>query len=183
MAASIVPSIVEQQIMVVLQALLGNFVDGGESAVYRSQQNGLPEPLTGAGSFILLTPLTRVNLETATATWEPASLGFEPTTLDANTPVRFGVQIDVFGEGASDVIQAVKAAWLTDWAFQTMAPTCEPLYTDDARQSAFVNDSVQYEDRWTLTAEIQYNPSISTPMDFADSAAATLTAADVIYKG
>ncbi len=41
-----------------------------------------------------------------------------------------------------------------------------PLHADDPKQMALVNGEEQYEQRWMVLANLQYNPTVNVPMQF-----------------
>jgi hypothetical protein len=43
------------------------------------------------------------------------------------------------------------------------------------------DDELQYEQRWTIEAFLQYNPVVTVPMQFADTASVTLINVDEAY--
>jgi hypothetical protein len=48
-------------------------------------------------------------------------------------------------------------------------------------QAALVNGEEQYEERWIVGANLQYNPVVSTPQQFADTLEATLINVDEAF--
>lgn len=45
----------------------------------------------------------------------------------------------------------------------------------DPKMMPLIDGEAQYEQRWVITAVLQYNPVVSTPMQFFDAATVALT--------
>ncbi len=91
-----------------------------------------------------------------------------------NTSVVTGVLTDMYGniivDSSGNAIQVSSGA--VDAA---------PLYCSEPRQMPFENGESQVEYRWTIDAEMQINPVISTTQQFAAQLAAAVISVDVVY--
>lgn len=154
-----VPSIVVDTIIEALGSFLTPFVSG--CPVVRGQQNRVPPPVD---SFVLLTELLQVPLETS-------SVVTEPTQVTITGPTRIDIQVDFYGPSAADQCRAVATVYRTPYAPPQFPTGIAPLYCSDGQQTAAVMGEQQYEDRWTLTASLQYNPAITLPQQSANTLA------------
>jgi hypothetical protein len=84
-------------------------------------------------------------------------------------PSRIDVQIDFYGAQAGEFCKTAKTAFRSHWGFAHFPANIKPLYTSDGVQSPLLTGEQQYESRWTLTASMQYNPTVTVPQDFADN--------------
>lgn len=82
----------------------------------------------------------------------------------------YSIQIDCYGPLSSDWAAIISATWRDDYAVNKMAPTCAPLYADDPKQLPIVDGEANFEQRWMLSAVLQYNPVVTVPQEFFDTA-------------
>ena len=165
-AAPYVPSILIDAVIEALASFIAPFVgDNPESPqfVLRAQQNRVPMPLTG---FVELRELFEMDLETPTVVNNGAADVLQAAIA---TPTRFDVQIDFYGPSAGDWCKAVKAVFRTDYAVSQFPDGMAPLYCSDGTQAPLITGEAQYENRWILTATLQYNPVVSVPQQSATS--------------
>lgn len=158
-----VTSIAVDDIMDALISFLTPFV--GTDKIVRAQVNRVanpPEP------FAMLTELLTVDIDQPYQTYDP-----DNSKVELNGPKRIDVQIDFYGEFSSDICNAVKTAFKSMWSVDQFPSNIVPLYNDDGRQTQFVDGQQQYENRWTLTVSLQYNPIITVPQQFADEISVT----------
>lgn len=160
-------SILIDAVIDALKAFLQPFV-GASTPIVRAQQNrvapptvpGQPDPL----AFVSLRDLMQMDLET------PAmNQSLDPTIQQAtvSTPTQITIQIDFFGVSSGDWIRAVKAVYRSCYAPDQFPDGIKPLYCDDGHQIPLVTGEEQYENRWALTAQLQYNPLIIVPQQSA----------------
>lgn len=133
--------------------------------VVQGLANGVPMP---AGPFIVMTPLSQVRLSTNVGSYADPT----PTTGTANSQqaVQVGVQLDCYGPVSGDWAATLSTMLRDEYACLLMAPNVQPLHADDPRMMPLIDGEQQYEQRWTVTAVLQYNPVVSTPMQFFDEA-------------
>ena len=138
-------------------AALGTVLDHIVSVpVLLSQQNGVAMPV---GEFVMMTPLGLEDKSTSITGYQAS------TDTHENTQI-WRVQIDCFGSSASTMSNTIKMMWRTSYVcelFDKLNVPIVPLYTDESRQTAFVNDASNYEDRWTLTLYSQVRPIVTVP--------------------
>lgn len=136
--------------------------------VIQIQQNNISIP---AGDFITMTSLgvdvkstNRIYYDSETST--PGSEIHQRTAL-------WRCQIDCYGDEAQNIADVVSTAFRSEWAceaFKSFGYTLYPVSTGDLRQTAFVNASSVYQDRWTFEATLVVDNSITLPRYFFDSA-------------
>lgn len=161
-------SITETDLFTVLTGFLGGIVLAGTEVV-KAQDNNVPEPTSD--DFVTMTPLFRARLNTNVDTFTDP--GTNPGTRNSEVSWAFHVQLDVHGPQSGDNSTIIASLFRDGYACRVFAetnPDIQPLYCDDPKQMPFVNGENQYEDRWIITAVMQYNPVTQTPQDFFDKA-------------
>jgi hypothetical protein len=164
------------QVIDYLAEFLAPFVPGAE--VVRAQVNRVPLP---SNPCVVLTELLQVDLSVPATRYLPPT---DPVPAIGSAtiygPSRIDIQIDFYGTQAGEFCKTVKTAFRSHWGFDHFPPNIRPLYTSDGVQSPLITGEQQYESRWTLTASLQYNPTVTVPQEFADvTQVKALTAADV----
>lgn len=139
-----------------LGAFIAPFVPGAK--IVRGQGNRVPPP---HDSFVLLTEILQVDLETP-LTAETAD------TVSITGPKRIDIQVDFYGPLSGDQCAAVKGVFRTSYAVAQFPTGIAPLYCSDGHQAPLITGEQQYESRWTLTASLQYNPSVVIPIQSAN---------------
>ena len=151
-------SINVDQVIDALADFLAPFVPGAQ--VVRAQVNRVAMP---SNPGVVLTEMLQVDLSVPATEYQP-----DASTATIKGPTRIDVQIDFYGEQASEFCKTVKTAFRSHWGFSHFPANIKPLYTSDGIQAPLVTGEQQYESRWTLTASLQYNPIVTVPQDFAD---------------
>lgn len=143
-----------------LADFLEPFVDSAE--IVRGQGNRVSMP---PDACVVLTEMLQVDLSVPYENYQPAD-----DTATINGGERIDIQIDFYGPTAGEWCKVTKAAFRTQWGFNAFPVNIKPLYTSDGMQSPLITGEEQYASRWTLTASLQYNPSVTVPQEFADEA-------------
>lgn len=151
-------SITVDDVINALITFLTPFMQGG--AVARAQTNRVPLP---SNPCAVVTEVLMVDLSVPATQYQP-----EADTATIYGPARIDIQIDFYGLEAGEFCKVVKTAFRSEWGFNQFIPGIRPLYTDDGRQTPLLTGEEQYETRWTLTASLQYNPTVTVPQQFAD---------------
>ena len=148
---------------------VGNYLVGLTGAeVIRTQGNRIPMPV---GAFIAMTPLFMTRLATNRRTVDAIN-----ETITATEAVKYTLQIDCYGNEASNWANLVSLTWRDDYACDALAPQCQPLTCDGPKQMPLVTGEQQYLERWIITASLQYDPSITTDTTpFADGITVIVT--------
>ena len=153
-------SITVDQVIDALADFLAPFVPG--ASVVRAQVNRVAMP---PNPCVILTEMLQVDLSIPATEYQP-----DDNTATIYGPTRIDVQIDFYGAQAGEFCKTVKTAFRSHWGFEHFPANIKPLYTSDGMQSPLTTGEQQYESRWTLTASLQYNPTVTVPQEFADEA-------------
>ena len=158
--ANYTASITVDQVIDALAAFLAPFMPGAQ--IVRAQVNRVALP---SNPCAVLTELLQVDLSVPATDYQPLA-----NTATIYGPSRIDVQIDFYGAQAGEFCKTVKTAFRSHWGFAHFPANISPLYTSDGVQSPLLTGEQQYESRWTLTASMQYNPTVTVPQEFADEA-------------
>lgn len=153
-----IPSIAVDNVISALGAFLTPFVGG--ATIVRGQPNRAAMP---GDPFVVLTEILQMDLETPIVSDSIA--GAQRNVLG---PKRIDVQIDFYGASSGDYCTAVKTVYRTNYACSQFPAGIAPLFCSNGRQTPLISGEQQYESRWTITASLQYNPSVYLPQQFAD---------------
>lgn len=154
-----IPTVVIDDVITALGAFIQPFVT--PNPIVRGQQNRTPPPITG---YVVLTEIHSSDLETPTANYTDASL-----TLSTSTQIE--IQADFYGPASGDQIRAIKSVFRSIYATAQFPSNIQPLYCSDGNQSPLVTGEEQYEQRWTMSVSLQYNPLIELPQQTANTLA------------
>jgi hypothetical protein len=153
-----VASILIDSIFDALGAFIQPFV--GTTQIVRAQVNRVAMP---SGSFVELTEIASNDLEVPRQYYDEVNF-----QNDIIGPKRLIIQADFYGESAGDWCAAVKTVWRTAYAVAQFPAGIAPLYCDDGREIPLVTGEEQYERRWALTMNLQYNPIVIVPQQSAN---------------
>lgn len=129
--------------------------------------------------FVLMTPTSKKRLGTNSISWDETDPN--PSTLQYTQPQQMTMQLDCYGPAASEWSDILSTLLRSSVGCDALAPTCQPLYADDPRRMPLVDGEDQYEDRWIVTLQLQYNAVVSTPQQFADTLDFTIIEVDAAY--
>jgi hypothetical protein len=160
-AVPYISSIAIDSVIDALKAFLQPFV--GSNPIVRAQVNRVPPPLSG---FVVLTELLEVDLETPSVRLDAAN-----NQLIITGPTQINIQIDFYGPSAGDQCKAVKTVFRSTYSPAQFPDGIKPLYCSDGLQSPLITGEEQWESRFTLTAYLQYNPTVAIPQQSADTLA------------
>lgn len=167
MAAPYVPTILVDAVIEALALFLAPFVgnDVGvtddPTPIIRAQVNRVNMPKFG---FVELTELFQRNLATPIQLQNP-----DPDIQQATitTFAQFDIQIDMYGPNSGDWARAIESVFRSAWAPDQFPNGIKPLYCSDARQAPLVTGEEQYENRYVITASLEYNPDVIIPQQSA----------------
>ncbi len=160
-----------------LEAFLQFILPTG-TPVVQGLQNRVPTP---SGAYVSMLAIIQKRLATNIETYSDPEDAPEDATRTVQQNTRVDMQLDFYGPNAADWSAMAETLWRDDEGCRLLAPDCQPLFADESRQSPLVTGEEQYQQRWTLTATLQYNPSIALPQQFADAAVVGLINVDVEY--
>lgn len=166
-----IPSITIDQAIDALASYIALFT---QSPIIRGNVNRTAMPL---GSFVELTEVSDISIN------KPIEIINNDSTETISEHLRLDVQIDFFGWDLSEAAKAFHASFRTIWATTQFPDWISPLYCNNPMKMPIENAENQYEQRWTMTASLQYNPDvIVTQESFINVGDAGVIPADVIYN-
>lgn len=137
--------------------------------VVQGQDNRVPEPK--GNNFIVMWIVRNIRLSTNVDSWT----GDNPETLEMRRSGQVAIQLDIHGPDSANIATIVSAIWRSTYAPSEIdGDVFTPLFANDPRQIPFINGEMQYENRWIVELQMQTNPVISTPQQFADKLNATV---------
>ena len=162
-------------VMTALRAFLMHVLPTGTQVV-AGQQNHVPLP---QGRVVVITPLMQVAMDVPTTAYDRVNSG-----IGKRQSKDWRIQLDVYGDNAADAAAMLQTVFRTDYAFDWMADgyAIRPLYAEDPRNMAFINDAMNYESRWMLEVHLQANPITALPQQFAQSLHVGLVEVDTKFQ-
>lgn len=167
-----------QDVFLVLQPFIADSLGISPSLVIQGLPNRTAMPLPQPG-FVVMQAVGKRRLRTNVDTWDTSDP--DPSTVQLEQAIRLRVQIDCYGSSSSNWSDILSTILRDEVGCVALAPTCQPLFCSDPFIAPLVDSEDQYEERWTFEAMIQYNPVVSTPMQFADTLTANLINVDERY--
>jgi hypothetical protein len=131
------------------------------------------------GPFVGMRFITRKRLDTDLTTWDTTNPA--PSQQSIEQSVQVTCQIDCYAPNSGDWASILTTLFRSSIGVRALVPTCAPLYCDDGRRAPLEDSEEQYEDRWIVMLYLQYNPTLSTPQDFADTLTIDLINVDVRF--
>ena len=128
-----------------------------------------------AGAFISMTSLFQTRLSTNVKGYSDTYTTVQGVkvyngTKSVTQATEWTVQLDCYGESSQEWANIITTLFRDEYAAEAMAPKLQPLYADDPKQMPIVNGEQQYEQRWVITAKLQYNPVTVINQQFFDTA-------------
>lgn len=102
-------------------------------------------------------------------------------TKSMDMSARVDIQLDCFGPDSLATATMLQTVLRDETGCTALAPTLQPLYTDDPRMIPLTTGEEQYLERWMLMGVFQYNPVTVTSQDFAGTLAVALIDVDETY--
>jgi hypothetical protein len=154
-----VNSITVDNVIDALATFIMKFMPTGH--VVRAQVNRVPMPNVPCA---VLTELNQTRLE-----WPIATYDYDHDLAYLKGPTRIDVQVDVYGQdSAGEIAKAIQMYFQSEFGYTLFPTNIRPLYSSEPIQTPLVTGEEQYESRWTLTLSLQYNPSLSLPIQSAE---------------
>ncbi len=152
-----------------VQAVLGTGIE-----VVQGLANRVATPV--GPNYVAITALLAVRLATNVNSFD----AIEGTTA-ALAQQRYDVQVDVYGPLSSNYATMLTTLFRDAYACDLMPAGIQPLYADDPVQVPLVDGEQQYDQRWLITASVQYNPTTTTGVEFFEEIEITPVNVDVTY--
>lgn len=165
--AAVMPLVVAptlQDLYAKLRVLVVGIVPVGVEVV-QGLDNNVPMPPPSPG-FVNMTAVLLHPHRTPVQTFD--SDNPNPSAISFEQGMTVVVQLDCYGTLSEDWAVMLATLLRTDYACAVLDPVA-PLFAKDPMQAALVNAEKQYERRWIVEANLQYNPVVSTPAEFADT--------------
>jgi hypothetical protein len=144
--------------------VLGDFINMIFSGdVVQGQSNRAPLPPEGE-HFIVIEGLGASVLSTNRYSYD-----VENGTQTQSRTAAWRYQIDCYGEEAASLADSLSTVFRSEWAcdyFREHDDIMQPLYASNPRQLPFVNNSQQYEQRWSFDINVQPNAQTTLPQVF-----------------
>ena len=165
MAATVLPT--HSTVFTAIRAFILAVIPGYQ--VIQGREN-LVAPISEG---VVITPLFQNRLSTNSHTYHDQGEDPEadPGTETTEQAVQLSIQIDCYGPMAASWAAILSTLWRDEIACTAMGASVQPIDADDPQALDFHSPDEQgYVQRWMLTARLQYNPAVTTPMDFFDTA-------------
>lgn len=146
--------------------------------VLRAPLNRVAQPKV---DHVLVTAWFNQRLRTNVESYDDPADQSTPGTRLAEMGTEVRIQCDFYGSLAAGWAQAFETLWRDPYGCEALAPTCQPLYADDARMIPRVTGEEQFLERWIVDAVAQYNPVAIMPQEFADQLNVTLVEVDTEF--
>ncbi|HDL6968283.1 TPA: hypothetical protein PXM11_003754 [Yersinia enterocolitica] len=175
MSASV--DVTEDDLTTALRGFLLSLISG---EIVVSQENLVSTPL---GEFCTMTSLGITRLSTNRKTYHDTGNPVGGTSSDISS-AKWRCQLDFYGDSAHDNANIISTMMRSDYACEKLKASgieMQPLYADEPHNTTMINGEQQYESRWTMDAHFQFNPVITTPMEFADELNIGLVEIDAKY--
>lgn len=155
-----------------LRSFLLTYVVPGGTEVVQGLGNRVPTP---KGAYVAMTALYQKQLATNVRAYD----GLEQTIEQSR---RIDVQLDFYGPLSGNWAAAASILLRDPVGCAALAPACQPLYADEARNMPTVTGEEQYQQRWTVTAALQWHPTLTLDQESATAVAVDLINVDVTYE-
>lgn len=175
-------SLTQSQEVTVLKSFLQTITGIDPKYVVQGQANRIPAPTSVDN--IVFTPIMRERLNTNAVGYN-SSTGTILDTRNDTQYTKLTVQLDIFGPNSADNVQIITTAMRSDIAtdfFSAAALPITPLYVSDPRQAPFLDESAQFQMRWSLDAVMEVQPSISSTQQFADTLSVGVKEVDAFFR-
>lgn len=171
----------DSDVYTALVAFMGTIVPSG-TPVVRGQQNRVAMP---AVPFVLLTTIGAPSrIGTNAESTEAVVVDDEITGFNAlvEADFEYSVQVDFYSPNAEAWAMSAELLWRSKLAWYSLPEGIKPLYSEGRQQLPLVpGDSNQWEQRWTLTLVLDYQPTWTQTTQAATSASVVPEPIDVFY--
>lgn len=133
--------------------------------VVQGYDNRVPMPL---GPFVAMSSVLMKRLRTNVDTIGGPLGDGDPSSISAEQGTEVDVQIDCYGPASADWAIILTTLLRDNVGCLALAPTCAPLSADNPIRAPLENSEEQYEDKWIVTALLQYNPVVTTSVQSAN---------------
>jgi hypothetical protein len=172
----------ESDIYTVLRSFIMSVLGSAVTEVIRIPTNRVPMPKTYP--FVTMSPVMKQQLE-----W-PSVVASDPSTQPQSNAitqaVRYQIQVDAYGPTSGDLIQTLWGVLQAPDAFDFFAAQTikgvYPLYADNPRQHALVDEEDEFEVRWMMDVSLQFNPTLTSAVQTASTATVSIVNVEAAYQ-
>ena len=122
------------------------------SKIVRGYQNGMPLPIDG----IVITFITETDLDQLSYS-EVTNPDLISQTVTVQTAVKTMMQVDCYGDLGQARARQIATMFKNPYACERLQ-SCKPLDYRPPKNLSFVNEASEYEARWMVEIDMQYNP-------------------------
>ena len=122
------------------------------SKIVRGYQNGMPLPIDG----IVITFITETGLDKLSYS-EVTNPDLISQTVTVQTAVKTMMQVDCYGDLGQARARQIATMFKSPYACERLQ-SCQPLDYRPPKNLSFVNEASEYEPRWMVEIDMQYNP-------------------------
>ena len=122
------------------------------SKIVRGYQNGMPLPIDG----IVITFITETDLDQLSYS-EVTNPDLISQTVTVQTAVKTMMQVDCYGDLGQARARQIATMFKNPYACDRLQ-SCQPLDYRPPKNLSFVNEASEYEARWMVEIDMQYNP-------------------------
>lgn len=151
---------INKSIFNALRAFIISVLPSGVEVI-KGLGNDVPPPKNG---YVAMTPLDQGMIST-----NEHVLNVDQT-ITVTGPTEYTVQIDCYGPDSSDWARMIAVMFRDPFgcdSFTASLAGSAPLYCTDPRQAPLVTGEENYQQRWTFSALLQYNPEITVAQQSA----------------
>lgn len=120
--------------------------------IVQGYQNGVPLPIDG----IVITFITETDLDQLSYS-EVTNPDLISQTVTVQTAVKTMMQVDCYGELGQARARQIATMFKSPYACERLQ-SCQPLDYRPPKNLSFVNEASEYEARWMVEIDMQYNP-------------------------
>lgn len=122
------------------------------SKIVRGYQNTQPLPIDG----IVITFITETDLDQLSYS-EVTNPDLISQTVTVQTAVKTMMQVDCYGDLGQARARQIATMFKSPYACERLQ-SCQPLDYRPPKNLSFVNEASEYEPRWMVEIDMQYNP-------------------------
>ena len=122
------------------------------SKIVRGYQNGMPLPIDG----IVITFITETDLDQLSYS-KVTNPDLISQTVTVQTAVKTMMQVDCYGDLGQARARQIATMFKNPYACERLQ-SCQPLDYRPPKNLSFVNEASEYEARWMVEIDMQYNP-------------------------
>ncbi len=167
-------NLTDQDVFTALVTFFAAFLPG--ITVVQAQDNKVPMPL---GGFVMMNNVSQTRLSTNVPQYVAGTSN--PGVKNILTATKYGMQLDFYGPDSGAWAMQTQTLFRDEYATEMFPANIQPLYADDPMQMPLIDGEDQYEQRWKVTAFLQYNPITNVGQDFAASLDVEVVSVDVAY--